>query len=77
MVSTHSQHNNLMNNKIVWFNAIGEESSMERKELSQLLYELEQELLRLGYKYGTLLFYKRRWKALMEYAKERGDNIKL
>ena len=73
MVSTHSQHNNLMNNKIVWFNAIGEESSMERKELSQLLYELEQELLRLGYKYGTLLFYKRRWKALMEYAKERGE----
>ena len=44
---------------------------MDRKPLSTLISELEQELLRLGYTKGSMTFYRRRWKQLMEYAKTR------
>lgn len=46
---------------------------MDRKPLSTLISELEQELLRLGYTKGSMTFYRRRWKQLMEYAEKRGE----
>lgn len=46
---------------------------MEKKLLSDLLFELEQELLRLGYTKGSMAFYRRRWKQLMEYARDRDE----
>lgn len=46
---------------------------MDKKPLSTLISELEQELLRLGYTKGSMTFYRRRWKQLMEYAEKRGE----
>ncbi len=46
---------------------------MNKKPLSKLISELEQELLSLGYTNGSMTFYRRRWKQLMEYAEKRGE----
>jgi site-specific recombinase XerD len=43
---------------------------MQKKPLNELLCDLEQELLRLGYTNGTMQFYRRRWKMLLQFAKE-------
>ncbi len=45
---------------------------MEKKTLQELILDLEQELLRLGYSEGSMTFYKRQWKRLLEFAEERG-----
>lgn len=42
--------------------------------MKELIHDLEQELLRLGYTKGTMTFYKSRWKMLLEFAKEQGEN---
>lgn len=47
---------------------------MQSKPLTKLLEELEQELMRLGYTEGSLKFYRRRWKMLLDFAKSRGEN---
>lgn len=47
---------------------------MKKKTFKKLIFGLEQELLRLGYTKGSMIFYKRRWKMLLEFAKERGEN---
>lgn len=41
---------------------------MEPQTLHELLTNLEQELLRLGYTEGSLTFYRRRWRKLREFA---------
>ena len=46
---------------------------MDKKLLSTLLLELEQELLRLGYTEGSMNFYKQRWRKLQDFAQERGE----
>ncbi|MCL1808587.1 MAG: hypothetical protein FWG42_02340 [Clostridiales bacterium] len=46
---------------------------MQQKPLSTLLLELEQELVRLGYTEGTMKFYRNRWRKLMDFAHERGE----
>jgi integrase/recombinase XerD len=46
---------------------------MEIKLLSELLNELEQEMLRLGYTIGSMTFYRRRWDMLRQYADARGE----
>lgn len=46
---------------------------MEKKYLPDLISELEQELLRLGYTKGSMIFYHRRWSQLMAYAEDRGE----
>lgn len=46
---------------------------MQKKPLSQLVYDLEQEMLRLGYTAGSMKFYRSQWRLLLEFAKERGD----
>ena len=41
--------------------------------LPDLISELDQELLRLGYTKGSMTFYRRRWNQLMAYAEDRGE----
>lgn len=46
---------------------------MNKKFLPDLISELEQELLRLGYTKGSMTFYRRRWNQLMAYAQDRDE----
>lgn len=46
---------------------------MQKKPLTELLYDLEQEMLRLGYTEGSMQFYRRRWQMLLQFAQERGE----
>jgi integrase/recombinase XerD len=48
---------------------------MHNKPLTELFSDLEQELLRLGYTEGSLQFYRRRWKTLLQFAEERGERF--
>lgn len=41
--------------------------------LHELLQDLEQELLRLGYTKGSMTFYRNRWRKLEEYAGRCGQ----
>jgi len=43
-----------------------------QRTLEELLKDLEQELLRLGYVEGTMSFYQGRWRKLLKFAEERG-----
>lgn len=42
-----------------------------QRTLEELLRDLEQELLRLGYVEGTMSFYQGRWRKLLKFAEER------
>src|SRR6266568_3855062 len=44
-----------------------------KKTLVELLYDLEQEMLRLGYTNGSMQFYRRQWHKLLQFAKNQGD----
>ena len=46
---------------------------MQKRPLAELLNELEQEMLRLGYTEGSMKFYRRRWQMLLQFTQERGD----
>src|SRR5947209_2871973 len=46
---------------------------MQQQTLHQLLQDLEQEWLRLGYTKGTMTFYRNRWRKLEDFA-ERNEN---
>lgn len=46
---------------------------MQKKPLTELLNELEQEMLRLGYTEGSMKFYRRRWQTLLQFMQERGE----
>jgi integrase/recombinase XerD len=46
---------------------------MQNKPLKELLKDLEQELLRLGYTEGSMNFYRSRWKKIVQFAEERND----
>lgn len=48
---------------------------MQKKPLNELLCDLEQEMLRLGYTEGSLQFYRRRWKMLFQFAEKRGERF--
>lgn len=48
---------------------------MQKKSLIELLHDLEQEMLRLGYTEGSLQFYRRRWKMLFQFAEKRGERF--
>ncbi len=43
--------------------------------LTELIHDLEQELLRLGYSQRSMRFYRTRWKQLQKFAKERGESF--
>ena len=46
---------------------------MQNKSLAELIHDLEQEMLRLGYTEGSMQFYRRRWQMLLQFAQERGE----
>ncbi len=46
---------------------------MQNKPLIDLLRDLEQEMLRLGYTEGSMKFYRRRWQMLLGFAQERDE----
>jgi len=46
---------------------------MHKKTLKKLIFELEQELVRLGYTQQSMSYYKSRWKLLLAFAKKRGE----
>jgi site-specific recombinase XerD len=46
---------------------------MQKQLLTELIHDLEQEMLRLGYSNSAMRFYRRRWQTLLQFAKERGD----
>jgi site-specific recombinase XerD len=46
---------------------------MQKKPLKELIQDLEQELLRLGYSEGSMKFYRNRWKKIIQFAEERNE----
>ena len=46
---------------------------MQKKPLTELLNELEQEMVRLGYTAGSMKFYRRRWQMLLQFAEHKGE----
>jgi integrase/recombinase XerD len=46
---------------------------MKKQPLNDLLHDLEQEMLRLGYSKGSMTHYRSRWKAMLEFAEERKE----
>jgi len=45
---------------------------MENQTLNELIANLENELLRLGYSEGSMTFYKRRWQQLLAFSEDQG-----
>jgi integrase/recombinase XerD len=48
---------------------------MKKQSLSDLIHDLEQEMLRLGYTDGSMRIYRRCWRALLKFAQERGETF--
>lgn len=48
---------------------------MQKKLLTDLIHDIEQEMVRLSYKEGTIKFYRRRWKMLLQFAQERSEEF--
>ena len=46
-----------------------------RKSLHSLLSDLENELLRIGYTHGSMVFYRHQWRLLEEYAFDKGVTV--
>ena len=46
---------------------------MKNKLLANLIHDLEQEMLRLGYSNSSMQFYRKRWKMLIEFAQHKID----
>ncbi len=46
---------------------------MKKQSLVDLIQDLEEELLRLGYTKGSMQFYRSQWKALLQFAQEKGE----
>ncbi|NYB76157.1 tyrosine-type recombinase/integrase [Sedimentibacter hydroxybenzoicus DSM 7310] len=47
---------------------------MQKKPIKELLYDLEQELLRLGYTEGSMKFYRNRWQKILQFAEECNES---
>lgn len=46
---------------------------MQKQLLVDLLHDVEQEMLKLGYSKSSMRFYRRRWQMLLQFAQERGE----
>lgn len=46
---------------------------MQKKPIKELLQELEQELLRLGYTDGSMKFYRNRWQKILQFAQDHNE----
>lgn len=47
---------------------------MQKKPIKELLQDLEQELLRLGYTEGSMKFYRNRWQKILQFAEEQKES---
>lgn len=47
--------------------------ALQMKPIKELLHDLEQELLRLGYTEGTMKFYRNRWQKILQFAEEQKE----
>lgn len=48
---------------------------MKKQSLVDLIQDLEQELLRLGYSKGSMHFYRSQWRALLQFAREKRETF--
>src|ERR1700722_10570745 len=48
---------------------------MQKKPLTELLHDLEQEMLRLGYTDASIQFYRREWRKLLQFAQKHGKTF--
>lgn len=48
---------------------------MKKQSLVDLIQDLDQELLRLGYTKGSIQFYRNQWRALLQFAREKGETF--
>jgi integrase/recombinase XerD len=48
---------------------------MQKKLLTELIHDLEQEMIRLGYSKASIRWYKTYWKKLFQFAGERGESF--
>ena len=48
---------------------------MQKKLLPDLINDLEQEMLRLNYTEGSMRFYRRRWRMLLQFTREREETF--
>lgn len=48
---------------------------MKKQLLVDLINALEQEMLRLGYTKGSMQYYRRCWRALLQFAQKRGETV--
>jgi integrase/recombinase XerD len=48
---------------------------MQKLLLTELIHDLEQEMLRLGYSNRSMKFFRRRWRTLLQFAKEREEHF--
>ena len=46
---------------------------MQKQLLTELIHDVEQEMLRLCYSNVSMQFYRKRWRQLLQFAKERGE----
>ena len=46
---------------------------MQKQLLTELIHDVEQEMAQLGYSQRSMRFYRRRWRTLLQFAKERGE----
>ncbi len=46
---------------------------MQKQPLAELIHDLEQEMLRLGYTKGSIQFYRRQWQSLLRFAEEQEE----
>lgn len=46
---------------------------MQKQPLAELIHDLEQEMLRLGYTKGSMQFYRRQWQSLLQFAEEQEE----
>ena len=54
-------------------NILGDTTMQKKLLLTELIHDLEQEMLRLGYSKRTMRFYRRRWRTLLQFAEERRE----
>lgn len=47
--------------------------SIQKQPLAELIHDLEQEMLRLGYTNGSMQFYRRQWRCLIQFAQRQKE----
>lgn len=48
---------------------------MKKQSLPELLHDLEKEMLRLGYTNGSMQFYRKQWRMLLQFARKKKEKF--